>query len=668
MNLLFPQFLYGLIAIAIPIIVHLFNFRRTRKVYFSNNRFLQDIKESNSSRLRLKHLLVLFSRILFIVFLVLAFAQPYISSDNTYVPGNHVKIYLDNSYSMSNQTEDDIPAIDQALVFAENIVSQYPKSTKFQLFTNQFDVGSEGVKTFETFLDALTEVSLSPVTRNFEEIASRMDGNSQTSGMGNVDYYFISDFQKSTFSNGPVSLDTANSYSIIPLNVLETSNLFVDSVYLSNPFLLKDIANELVIALRNTGNESMEDVTLRLTLNELQVASTAVSVDAQATAEVKFELNFGLQDKNEGIVTFEDFPVTFDNEYYFTLKATEQINIIELYQGEVVPTVLSTVYASEQLFHFTSYNIDNFDYNLLNTTDLVVLNEVQTINEAISPLLGTYMAEGGSVVVIFGESPDLADYRSLGLPENFQIQPQTEISQNALAQPDYDNPFFENIFDSSDERIDMPTASNTVTWRSRGLNILSYNNGTPFLAGSAVENVYYMGAPLRDQYTNFHKQALFVPVMYRLAALSLTKGEKLYYEINDAQIQLKREQLEATDILKLQREDEEIIPSQYIIDDAVFLEVPKFTLTPGFYNLVTDDRLVRSLAFNFNKEESFLEQLSANDISSLFNEEVKIYSDAGIGNFAEELEEVFTGKQLWKYCLGLALFFLLLEIALIRFL
>src|SRR5690606_14101822 len=121
MNLLYQQFLYGLIAIAIPIIVHLFNFRRTRKVYFSNNRFLQDIKESNSSRLRLKHLLVLLCRILFIAFLVLAFAQPYISSDNTLIPGDHVKIYVDNSFSMSNQTEDVVPALDQALVFAEQI-------------------------------------------------------------------------------------------------------------------------------------------------------------------------------------------------------------------------------------------------------------------------------------------------------------------------------------------------------------------------------------------------------------------------------------------------------------------------------------------------------------------------------------------------------------------
>src|SRR5690606_17397838 len=291
MNLLFPQFLYGLLAIAIPIIVHLFNFRRTKKVYFSNNRFLQDIKESNSSRLRLKHLLVLISRILFIIFLVLAFAQPYISSENNYVPGGHVKIYIDNSFSMSNQTGDDIPAIDQAVVFTESIISQYPGSTRFQLFTNEFDVSSESVKSFESFRDALTEVSLTPVSRSFSEIIGRMRGNSTQESELKTDYYLISDFQRSTFQNlSEAILDTASTYATIPLKFLNNHNLFIDSVYLGNPFLLKDNANELVISVRNTGAEAVEDVILKLTLNGVQVASAAISIGPQTAKEVNFEL------------------------------------------------------------------------------------------------------------------------------------------------------------------------------------------------------------------------------------------------------------------------------------------------------------------------------------------------------------------------------------------
>ena len=71
-----PLFLIGLVAIAVPILVHLFNFRRYKKVYFSNVDLLQQLQSETKKQSQLRQLLVLLARILAIVFLVLAFAQP----------------------------------------------------------------------------------------------------------------------------------------------------------------------------------------------------------------------------------------------------------------------------------------------------------------------------------------------------------------------------------------------------------------------------------------------------------------------------------------------------------------------------------------------------------------------------------------------------------------
>ena len=54
MNFLYPGFLFAMLAIAIPIVIHLFNFRRFKKVYFSNVQFLKEVQEQNSSREKLK--------------------------------------------------------------------------------------------------------------------------------------------------------------------------------------------------------------------------------------------------------------------------------------------------------------------------------------------------------------------------------------------------------------------------------------------------------------------------------------------------------------------------------------------------------------------------------------------------------------------------------------
>ena len=99
-----PLFLIGLVAIAIPIAVHLFNFRRYKKVYFSNIEKLEQIQTETRRQSTLRQLLILLCRILAITFLVLAFAQPTIfDKTNTLKPGaNDVSIYIDNSFSMEN--------------------------------------------------------------------------------------------------------------------------------------------------------------------------------------------------------------------------------------------------------------------------------------------------------------------------------------------------------------------------------------------------------------------------------------------------------------------------------------------------------------------------------------------------------------------------------------
>ncbi|MCA1760722.1 MAG: BatA domain-containing protein, partial [Bacteroidales bacterium] len=101
MNFLFPTFLFALFAIVIPIIIHLFSFRRYKTVYFSHVGFLKDIKKESQKKSRLKQLLMLLARILTIIFLVFAFSQPYIPTENAATTGSGeiVGVYIDNSFS-----------------------------------------------------------------------------------------------------------------------------------------------------------------------------------------------------------------------------------------------------------------------------------------------------------------------------------------------------------------------------------------------------------------------------------------------------------------------------------------------------------------------------------------------------------------------------------------
>ena len=77
MRFLYPNMLWGLLALLIPILIHLFNFRRHKLVYFSNTAVLRNIQQENAKTRKLKYLVTLLLRCLFIAALVLAFAFPY---------------------------------------------------------------------------------------------------------------------------------------------------------------------------------------------------------------------------------------------------------------------------------------------------------------------------------------------------------------------------------------------------------------------------------------------------------------------------------------------------------------------------------------------------------------------------------------------------------------
>ncbi|MBO7227129.1 MAG: BatA domain-containing protein, partial [Bacteroidales bacterium] len=101
MQFINPLYLIGLLAVAIPILVHLFNFRRYKKVYFSNVAMLQQLQSQNKKQSQLKHRLILLCRLFAVVFIVLVFARPVLVDDDKAVNMggvSYVSVYLDNSF------------------------------------------------------------------------------------------------------------------------------------------------------------------------------------------------------------------------------------------------------------------------------------------------------------------------------------------------------------------------------------------------------------------------------------------------------------------------------------------------------------------------------------------------------------------------------------------
>ena len=99
-----PEILYFLLLLIIPILVHLFQLRKFKKVPFTNVAFLQKLVIENRKSSQLKKWLILATRMLLIAATVIAFAQPYFSN-TTIDSKQHFTIYLDNSLSNTAKGE-----------------------------------------------------------------------------------------------------------------------------------------------------------------------------------------------------------------------------------------------------------------------------------------------------------------------------------------------------------------------------------------------------------------------------------------------------------------------------------------------------------------------------------------------------------------------------------
>jgi hypothetical protein len=686
MTFLYPTFLFGLLATAIPVLIHLFNFRRTKRVYFTNVAFLKQVDTTTSSFRQLKHWLVLAARVLAVAALVLAFAQPFIPARSGTGAGRSgvTSLYLDNSLSMQNELDNE-RALDRAVNQVGALLTAFPNTPTLQLLTNDFSADEYPLQTSGQLRDRLAGVELSPTARSLADVYRRQQNLASRQSGGSNQYFWFSDFQKSTVGDlDRLRLDSTSRLFLVPIQARAVQNVFVDSVWLTTPFIRDMQANRLMVRLRNTGDEAVENLTVQLLLDEAQVSSQIITIAGRGTVTAPFNFTVRGQGFKRGRVTFEDSPVTFDNEYYFVLNAAPRVRVLHLY-GTKTGRYVESVFANDSLFAFQSQSAGNVDPGRLSAENLVVLEGVGTLDASLRTSLDRFVRAGGSLLVVPGTQPDAAGLGGL-LPGlgvrglNPSGTPPTPATALPLAEPNRQSPFFADIFDETTRRdlLTMPAATPAWSWQVVGERLLSFRSGQPFLTRSKAGDgqVYVLAAPLDEASGDFARNALFLPTLYKMAALSV-RQEPAAYSFRETTVALDVPGTPRNAVFRLRREGLELIPVQRLNGNQLVLELPRGdqlgrgqTLESGYYELLLNGRTERVLAFNHDDAESNLDVYTTAELRNRFanQKNVQVFEASTDADFVQAFRAENVGTPLWKYFLAAALFFLLLEIGLIRFL
>ncbi|MFN8348673.1 MAG: BatA domain-containing protein [Spirosomataceae bacterium] len=683
MQFLFPTFLWSLLAVAVPIAIHLFNFRRTRRVYFSNVSLLKSVEMETSSFRRLKQYLILATRVLAIAALAFAFAQPYLPGESK--TGTNAQsvtsAYIDNSFSMQNE-DNNQRYLDIATGKLDQLLTLFRNATRLQLLTNDFDAQEQQLTTTDRLKDRLTTLKLSHTPRSLPSIYKRQTNLlGRYAGSGKNQLFWFSDFQKSTAGDlANLKIDSLNRLFIVPVQAKATQNVYVDSVWLNTPFVREFQNNVLYVRVSNAGNDDVQNLVVKLFLDDVQVSTAPVSLAPKGSATTAF--NFTVRGKGfkRGRVTFDDLPITFDNEYFFVLNASPVIRVLHLYGQAISSRAVENVFDNDSLFTLRSLNANNADIGLLKQSDLVVLESVERVEGAMRSEVENFVRRGGSVLIIPPSNPDMGLYggflSALGVGG---VQSRTSEESIPLANPERNSPFFSDVFEQSvrQENLEMPVAKPVWQWQAGGARLLNLRSGDVFLSQSSSQRgkVYVLANPLTEAFGNFAQNALFVPVMYKMAAQSV-REQRTAYSFDENTINLTVPEAPQNTIFKLKKDKVELIPVQRLNGNQLLLELPKSNqlnadqeLESGYYELQKDGQTQQLLAFNHDNQESQLDYYSPDELRRIFANQpnVQVFDNVADGDFVKEFQKQNIGTSLWKYFLWAALLFLLMEILVIRF-
>ena len=678
MELVHPKLLWLLSLLAIPILIHLFHFRRHKTLFFSSLKFIKFIEQENKSTKKLKNLLILFARLLALTAIILAFAQPIIEKGNLkHSAGKNVlAIYIDNSFSMSAKGSEG-ELLSEARELARRMLKNAPLETSILLATNKLDGIEQRLISKIEALDYLDKIELTAINRNIEDVInwqrSFLDKeNLEQQKLANRQYVLLSDFQNSTFVTNKIAEDKIHFYHPIQLLPQDRSNIYIDSVWFSSPIHKKGEANELFIQIKNDAEEATTNLELELEIGKKQRTSF-IDIDAGKKSIISFQITDEENGQKNGKVSINDKQLYWDDDFYFSYRVADYSNTLVI-NGDAASDNVTKVFNIEPFFKTQSTKDVEFTKDKLNQCDFVILNGLNSISSGMDEDLVEFNKMGGSIFIFPGNNIDFSEYRhflkALNLPE---LGP---FISNGLKidQINFKDPFFRGVFEKENKNLNLPSV--TKSYSSKNLKqetafpLISFRNGAPLLLKSK-ENAYLFLSSLNTDFGNFIGNALFPTILIRAGELS-TQNYPLFALIGEENRIAVLDPIVNGQTLKLIGNNSEFIPIIQKIGNQNFISISGMEaiekLKAGNFSIQTEDE-IGLLALNYGRQESELDYKNEKEILDAFK-------NKGISNC--QYEKIENGQSLsnievdkpyeyWKLFLVLGLFFITSEIALLRF-
>lgn len=678
MTFLNPAVLFGLLAASIPILIHLLNLRKLKRVEFSSLIFLKELQKNKIRKIKVKQWLLLVIRTLILILLVMAFARPALKGISlggvTSSAKTSAVIILDDTFSMS-VIRGEGSLFNQAKRNAEEIISQLHEGDDAAVIWVSGKGSGDNLilsKDLNFAVEGIKKSEISSVSGDLHRAVVRASELLGTSNNYNKELYIISDFQKQRLSEektlpdlGSVLNEKVRVYVIQPEPEVPL-NASVETIKIVSGLFEKGKPVEVEGIIKNHSAQPMDNLTASLFINGERASQKSISLESGASEKIVFE---GLIKRNgyqDIFIEIDDDMILEDNRRYESVNLPEKISTLIIsdepsssYFIKLAMTVANpgNILGIDEL---TSERAASADFRKYNNVIVVGISRFNAAAE-----LARYISGGGNLIFFPGRNDTPESIR--GFFSSVTSFRELNKSTGTLAEfgsVDFSHPLLSGIFVSNEKnKIESP-AINTYfkLYSLAGYPVITLNDGSYFLSeykyGKGKVLIYNL-TPVTET-SDFPLKGIFVPLIYKSVMYLSSPAREEQITAGSAILISGHASQQVT--LTRAGQPEEIINISGDEANKVFTYTG--TGLPANYFFRTKSGTFLAVPVNHDIRESSAEYLSLKDTEGYFKElnfRGSIYTVKWTADLASVLNSLRFGTELWKVFVLLALILLIAE-------
>ncbi|MEJ2104117.1 MAG: BatA and WFA domain-containing protein [Ignavibacteriaceae bacterium] len=506
MTFLNPVILFGLLAASIPILIHLLNLRKLKKIEFSTLQFLKELQKNKIRKIKFKQWLLLALRVLIVLCIVTAFARPTlvgVSIGGTTSAAKTTAVFiLDDTFSMS-VVEQDGSYFNQARETIKQLLNQFEEGDEVGLILVSHQPDEiEMTSNLEKFKQEIDNVDISFASNKLNNAiikAAEVIGKAKNF---NKEIYLFTDFQKGRLASEGEITDLKEQlgeqvrlYSF-DYSGKEINNFGIDELKINTQIFEKDKPVKFDAIVKNYSNHSKENLVVSLFIDGERSAQQSLDLNSGESKTINLEAPAKNYGNSEAEAEIEEDDILQDNQRFSSFYIPQKIPVLilddDINDSKLLEIALKSV-SEKGYFDVTTKKVDQVAATELNDYQVIVLlsNNFMSVGDKLKKFLNS-----GKGLIVFPSSESassnfISSLNSLGLAISGSYVNIEKGQSVHFSEVDFNHPLFENIFiNEKKKQVESPDFYSyyKINPEGKGKTIISLEDESSFLSEYSLDD------------------------------------------------------------------------------------------------------------------------------------------------------------------------------------